>query len=240
MKFSELGIPFPLFDADQEDASEYAGVRQCTICGSRRHCFELGIGCAVTTNCPNCGSENGLDADDRDETLCRVCAAQIPFPAYPEDEEIVACYECLRSGRAAITKDTELGMISWEQAYEGLTNGVPNVFRADFELVEGEDGWVRARMPRDIMFELLRTPTYSSIQGERWQFCCRRPMVFIGIWSRERFTAEATNGDGQSLFNNVVQDVAPGLWEDQLHDATGIYVFRCADCERTTGHWDIA
>jgi hypothetical protein len=37
-----------------------------------------------------------------------------------------------------------------------------------------------------------------------------------------------------------VQDSVPGLWEDQLHDITGIYVFRCPSCDRVTAHWDIA
>lgn len=239
MAFSHLDIPFPLFEADEEDASEYIGLRACSICGSHHHCFELGIGCAVMTNCPQCGSENGLDADDREETSCRRCKALIPFPDFPDDE-IVACYDCLRSGKAALTKDTELGMISWEQAYEGLTHGIPGMSRSDFELVEAEDGWVRARLPSAMMFELLRTPNYSSIQGERWQFCCRRPMVFIGNWSRERFTSEADDGDGEALLNEIVQDVVPGLWEDRLHDITGIYVFRCPECGRRTGYWDIA
>jgi uncharacterized protein CbrC (UPF0167 family) len=190
--------------------------------------------------CPSCDSENGLDADDREESPCRSCDATIPFPELPDDDEIVACYDCLRAGKAAITTDTELGMVSWEQAYEGMTHGIPGMSRPDFELVDGEDGWVRARLPQAVMFELLRTPNYSSIQGERWQFCCKQPMVFIGTWSRERFKTEAENDDGESLLNELVQDVVPGLWEDRLHDITGIYVFRCAECGRRTGHWDIA
>lgn len=236
MAFSHLHIPFPLFDADEEDASEYVGLRICSLCGTHRHCFELGIGCAVMANCPSCGSENGLDADDRDETPCRSCDTTIPFPDLPDEAEIVACYECLRSGKAAITTDTELGMISWEQAYEGMTHGLPGLSRSDFELVNGDDGWVRARLPQAVMFELLRTPNYSSIQGERWQFCCKQPMIFIGTWSRERFTAEAESGDGESLLTEIVQDVVPGLWANRLHDITGIYVFRCGQCGRRTGH----
>ncbi|MCY2977861.1 MAG: CbrC family protein [Planctomycetota bacterium] len=240
MTFSNLDIPFPLFEADEEDASEYAGVIDCSLCGSHHHCFRMSIGCAVMLSCLNCGLENGLDADDREESLCRGCKTPIPFPDLSEDEEIVACYDCLRSGRAAITKDTELGMISWEQAYEGLTHGIPGMSRTDFELIEGEEGWMRARLPNDMMFELLRTPSYISIQGEQWQFCCKRPMIFLGNWSRERFNTEAEDRDGEALLNEIVQDVVPGLWEDRLHDATGIYVFRCSECGRRTGHWDIA
>ena len=240
MSFSNFGTPFPLFEAEEEDASEYIGLRICTICGNHHHCFELGIGCAVMINCPQCNAENGLDADDRENQPCRKCQLIIPFPEFSEDDEIVACYNCLRTGKAAITTDTELGMISWEQAYEGLTHGIPGLSRNDFELVTGEDGWIRARLPKEMMFELLRTPNYSSIQGEHWQFCCKAPMVFIGQWSRERFNEESEDGNGQALFNEIVQEVVPGLWEDQLHDITGVYVFRCNQCGRRTAYWDIA
>jgi uncharacterized protein CbrC (UPF0167 family) len=163
----------------------------------------------------------------------------MPFPAI-EDEEIRVCYSCLRSGQAGITKDTELGMVSWEQAFDGVTHGIPGLDRPDFEMVPKENDWVGARLPQEIMFELLRTPTYSTIQGDRWQFCCRRPMVFIGEWSREEFTRRAPDADGHRYFEEVVQNSVPGLWEDQLHDITGVYVFRCPSCESVTAHWDIA
>jgi hypothetical protein len=59
-------------------------------------------------------------------------------------DQIVACYSCLRQGRAAITKDTELGMVSWEQAFEGVTHGIPGLAHPDFELVPKENDWVGA------------------------------------------------------------------------------------------------
>jgi uncharacterized protein CbrC (UPF0167 family) len=90
------------------------------------------------------------------------------------------------------------------------------------------------------MFELLRTPSYLTIQGEQWLFCCKAPMVFVGSWSRDRFTKEAPDGDGRAYFESIVADPVPGLWEDQLHDATGIYVFRCPACRRLKAHWDLA
>ncbi len=238
--FDELGIPFPLFEGPSDQASEYCGVGSCSLCGSKRqHCFRLGIGCAVMLKCDNCRTENGLDADDREDGSCRHCAATVPFPAI-KDDEIRVCYSCLRSGKAAITKDTELGMVSWEQAFDGVTHGIPGLDRPNFEMVPKEDDWVGVRLPQEVMFELLRTPTYSTIQGDRWQFCCRRPMVFIGEWSREEFTHRAPNGDGHRYFAQVVQHNVPGLWEGQLHDITGVYVFRCPSCDRMTAHWDIA
>jgi uncharacterized protein CbrC (UPF0167 family) len=238
--FAQLDIPFPLFEGPADQASEYGGLGTCTLCGSNgQHCFELDIGCAVMRECASCGTVNGLDANNCDDSICRKCSGNISFPDLG-DAEIKACYACLRAGRAAITKDTELGMISWEQAFEGVTHGLPEMSRNDFEMVPKENGWVGARLSQDIMFELLRTPTYSSIQGERWQFCCQQPMVFVGEWSREEFSQRAPDGDGRRLFEEIVQDAVPGLWEDKLHDITGVYVFRCKLCGRLTAHWDIA
>ena len=131
-------------------------------------------------------------------------------------------------------------MISWEQAFEGMTHGRPGLRHSDFELVPTDSEWVRARLPQEVMFELLRTPTYQSIQGDSWLFCCKLPMVFIGEWNRAEFTKRAPNGDGEALFRTIVRDVVPGLWEDNLHDETGVYVFRCQKCSRQMAHWDLA
>lgn len=238
--FAELGIPFQLFEGPADQSSEYCGTDSCSLCGNeRQHCFRLAIGCAVLLDCPKCGELNGLSTVDRQRISCRKCRASVSFPDIADDV-IKACYSCLRSGKAAITKDTELGMVSWEQAFEGVTHGVPGLSRSDFEMVPKGDDWVGARLPQEVMFELLRTPTYSTIQGELWQFCCRGPMVFVGEWSRDEFVRRAPNGDGRSYFDAVVQGNVPGLWEDELHDTTGIYVFRCAACGRMTAHWDIA
>lgn len=240
MYFSELGIPFPLFEAEVHEASEYVGSRKCSICERQGHGFRLGIGCALMIKCPKCGLENGLDANDCETTPCRGCKCDIRFPQSLVDEEIIACFDCLRVGKAAICKDTELGAVFWEQAFDGLTHGIPGMSRADFELVESEDGWVSARLPQQVLFELLRTPKYMSIQGEVWLFCCQRPMIYLGNWSRVRFSQEAKNGDGKSLMEQIIEDVVPGLWEDELHDTTGIYVFRCPTCGKRRGTWDIA
>ncbi|MFO0936869.1 MAG: CbrC family protein [Gemmataceae bacterium] len=238
--FAQLGIPFRLFEGPSDQASEYCASGLCSQCSkNRQHCFRLGIGCAIMVSCPACGTENGLDADDREDCMCRRCKSDVPFPDLGEDE-VKICYDCLRVGKAAITKDTELGMISWEQAFEGVTHGIPGLDRADFEMVPKDDDWVGARLPEEVMFEMLRTPTYSTIQGEHWQFCCQQPMVFLGEWTREDFAQRALDGDGKRYFEEVVQDCIPGLWEDELHDITGVYVFRCQTCYRVTAHWDIA
>lgn len=239
--FASLGIPFPLFEADIEHASEYMGSRQCSLCGaSGVHCFELGIGADIIVECSSCGAENPLDASDKKGAECRRCSTPVLFPKIKGGGGLVVCYSCLRSGEAALTKDTVLGMVRWEDAQRGSTHGRPGLETTDFETVPKEDDWVAARVPREDLLELVRTPTYLSIQGDQWQFCCRRPMTFIGQWNRDDFDRNAPDGNGEAFFQEIVQDVVDGLWEDQLHDETGIYVFRCKKCERLTAHWDIA
>lgn len=238
--FNDLRISFPLFEGKVKDASEYIGECKCSVCGkNQKHCFELGIGCALMIKCEKCSAENGLDADDREDGTCYSCGDPIPFPE-DGDEEIAICYDCLRAGKGAITKDTELGMISWEQTYTGVTHGIPGMDRDDFEMVPTDSDWVGAKLDKDIMFELLRTPTYITIQGEKWQFCCKQPMVFVGSWSREDFSKYSEDGNSKAFFKSIIQDEVPGLWEDELHDETGIYVFECKHCGTKRAIWDLA
>jgi uncharacterized protein CbrC (UPF0167 family) len=237
--FTGLGIPFPLFEAPVTDAGGYVGLATCSLCrrGSQ-HCFRLGIGCAVMRDCPKCGTENGLDAYDSHDRPCQQCGEVLKFP--DSNGEVHTCYTCLRAGAAAITKDTELGMVSWDQAREGVTHGVLGLDRDDYEMVARDDDWVAARVPKELLYELLRTPTYNSIQGERWQFCCRAPMAFVGSWDQEAFNGRAPDGDGRSYFERVVVHAGPGLWDalDELRGDMGVYVFRCRHCGRVAAHWD--
>ena len=132
-------------------------------------------------------------------------------------------------------------MVSWEQSVSGVTHGLPGGLpRPDFEAVELEEGWVGARIPGTHLSELVRTPTYLTIQGDRWLFCCVAPMTYVGPWSRADFSVRARGGDGESLFYSIVDGAGPDLWLNRLHDETGVYVFRCRSCGRHRAHWDIA
>lgn len=237
--FAELAIPFPLFEASVDQAMEYCGETDCSLCGKAgQHCFTLGIGAALIVECPNCGARAGLDADDRENEACDLCGATILFPCV-EEEEITACYTCLRSGRAALTKDTVLGMVSWDEEVTESTPEFPTLNRSDAETILREDRPAGSPLSREAIWELLHTPAYNTIQGERWQFCCQRPMIFVGEWSRDEFSRRSPDGDGRGFFHDIVQEPVPGLWEDVLHDATGVYVFRCPTCGRLTAHWDM-
>jgi uncharacterized protein CbrC (UPF0167 family) len=238
--FQDMGIPFPLFEACIDEACEYRGSGRCSICEvPSEHIFELGIGCALIVDCSQCGAANGLDAHDRMAATCRVCEFSISFPA-DRRNDVVTCYTCLRVGRAAITKDTPFGMVSWEQIYTGITHGTPGLITTDFETVELEDDWVGARLPLAMMNELLRTPTFPTIQGEVWEFCCQQPMVYVGSWEREEFNMRSPDGNGKAYFESIVQDSDEGLWEDEMGDITGVYVFRCQHCNRFLANWDMA
>jgi uncharacterized protein CbrC (UPF0167 family) len=237
--FADLGAPFPLFEAPVDDASEFVGRGICGLCAAQSEvCFELGIGSDVVVSCATCGTEVGLDAEDREDRTCTQCGESLAFPPVPE--RLLCCFSCLRHGRAAITKDTELGMVTWEYASAGVTHGLPGLYRSDFEMVPTDSDWVGARVDRRLLLEMVRTPTYSTIQGERWKFCCQQPMVFLGSWSQDEFTAGAPDGDGKAFFTVILGEDVSGLWEDELHDITGVYVFKCRICSRLAGHWDVA
>lgn len=239
LTFHDLGIPFPLFEAPVSEAREYRGRGRCSLCHKEGvHCFSLTLGADLVIHCPGCKAEVALDADSRAGGMCQTCGSRLEFPDLGGDP-VLTCYACLRGGRAAMTKDTALGMIRHEDALRGVTHGVPGLNRADFELAPKGDGWTGVRLPVSMMMELLRTPTYLTIQGERWLFCCNAPMIHVGEWSRQKFSDMASDGNGRAFFDLVVQDVIDGLWEDKLHDKTGIYVFRCAACRKYSAHWDM-
>jgi uncharacterized protein CbrC (UPF0167 family) len=238
--FANLGIPFVLFEASVEEAADYVGLETCSLCNQENsHCFELSIGADVMCACPRCAQIVALDAADREAAACAACGASTPFPTVSTDR-LLCCYACLRAGRAAMTKDTQFGMIRYADAIAGVTHGRPGLSRADFERVQLDEGWVGAKVPSADMLELTRTPGYLTIQGEQWLFCCAQPMTYLGVWTSETFNEMAEGGDGRALFDKIVPDASDDLWEDNLHDETGIYVFRCRMCGERAAHWDLA
>jgi uncharacterized protein CbrC (UPF0167 family) len=132
-------------------------------------------------------------------------------------------------------------MVAWEEAAEGLTHGVPGLERSDFELVPSEEDpeWIRARVPTELLFELLRTPGYVTWQGEEWQFCCGRPGIYLGEWKEDEFHKRAPDGDGLALFRQVDLEGLDGELWGSLGGIGGPYVFRCPVCRRLSGHWDM-
>jgi uncharacterized protein CbrC (UPF0167 family) len=241
--FADLGIPFPLFEAPTTEASEYAGLATCRLCGRRdRHCFELGIGDALILPCPACGVQNGLDAHDRADTPCRSCGTPVLFPeSLRAKKQLLACYDCLRAGEAAMTKDTEFGMVSWDQAFQGVTNGVPGLATDQFEVVpiDPDEDWYGVRVPGEHLWELLRTPGFHSWQDERWLFCCRRPMTYLGGW-RDAMQSIRPD-DPNALFEGLFDpDDEARRWGFEEFEAgsPSLYDYHCLSCNRLRATWD--
>lgn len=243
--FADLDIPFPLFEAPTREASHYAGVATCRLCGrGERHCFELSIGDDLILPCPACGSENGLSATDRDDVPCRSCGALIIFPpSLVAKKQLLVCHDCLRAGKAAITHDTEFGMVTWRQAVEGVTHGVPGLRTEQFEVVaiDPAEDWYGARVPSEHLWELLRTPGFHSWQGESWLFCCRRPMTYLGGW---RDVMESLRPDDPDAFFQELfapdDEARSWGWEPFDEGSSSLYVYRCLSCGRcrATYDWD--
>jgi uncharacterized protein CbrC (UPF0167 family) len=241
--FADLGIPFPLFEAPIEDASDHVAPATCRLCGGRdRHCFELGIGDALILPCPACGAMNGLDADDRADVPCRSCGGTVPFPeGLKAKKRLLACYECLRGGKAALTKSTEFGAVSWEGAFAGVTSGEPGLRTDQFEMVpvDAEEDWYAVRIPGEHLWELLRTPDIVNWQEERWLFCCRRPMTYLGGWCSVMESLRPH--DPRAFFDGIIDpdDVSVDrLWEGLESGAVCLYVYRCHSCGRHRATWD--
>jgi uncharacterized protein CbrC (UPF0167 family) len=140
-----------------------------------------------------------------------------------------------------MTKDTEFGMVSCEQAFGGVTHGVPGLQTDQFELVpvDPEEGWYGARIPNEHLWELLRTPGYHSWQGERWLFCCRRPMTYLGGW---RHAVEAIRPDDPIAFFEGLfdaDDEARRLGYEAFESGSpSLYAYWCGTCGRCRATWD--
>jgi uncharacterized protein CbrC (UPF0167 family) len=132
-------------------------------------------------------------------------------------------------------------MVTLEHALEGLTHGVPGLSRDDFELIptEGEPEWMRARVDPSLLLELVRTPSYHTWQGERWQFCCGRPAVFVGEWKEKDFSRRTVDGKGKALFEKAkVVGLDSSAW-GHFNCMGGPYMFRCCVCAGLLGHYDM-
>lgn len=246
-ELARLGIPFPLYQAPLKSMDCYAGPGICSLEGVQKpHRFLMGIGCDIILSCPRCSTPVALDAEERAAAYCPKCQTRIPFPPPDEgEEELAVCYDCLRAGRAAITHDTEFGMVRWEDAIRGLTHGHPGlkpdpVVQNGFELGPMHDDWQTVRVPREILLELVRTPTYSTWQGDTWFFHCGRVMSYVGTWQVEDFYRLRPAGP-ESLFAELLgQDPR---WEQYWSifsdpDVAACYVHGCSACGKLRAYVD--
>lgn len=246
--FQQLGIPFPLYEAPINESSEYQPDSSCSIC--KRHeqpCFNLSIGCALMVTCGRCKTVNGLDAHSRNDVECCVCGSPVLFPSELKENEIKTCYDCLRNGGAAMTKDTELGMVSWDQALQERTHGRPGLTSNEFEtiVVSQDENWVGVKLPAPVLFELLRTPSFTTWQGEEWLFCCKTPMTYIGEWRHVAKSFSSTE-EARELFDSIMAECPDSTPREDIWDTVSteseaicVYVFRCKSCGSNRATWDM-
>jgi len=184
---------------------------------------------------------------------CTVCGARrcAVFKARGE-VDVVACYACLRAGRAPWTKFTEFGFVDAEHAAQGITHGTnsPPWPALGYDVVPHPENpassgerWYSVRIAREHLEELLRT--YSTWQGESWRFCCHQPAIFIGCWGIERWTdaarergVEVAELIGEALDLRPKETSELCTWLGDGRGSLSTYVFRCASCRRLRGHHD--
>jgi hypothetical protein len=239
-EFKRRSQIFPLFHADLADASGYRGNGRCSLCEQENdRCFELGSDTEILISCPKCSAEIACEADSWESKRCDNCGKNV---APPKLNDPLTCYTCLRAGKVAFNKRTEVGTFRYGDAMRGMP-----------DLVISEPGTVpmadrtqgEVRFPIASLLELMRTPTYYTMQYERWLFCCGTPMIYMGDWPREKFEEMVEDEnvnvilyeDGEAFFKDTVEGDVDGLWEGDL-DA-GIYVFYCPACDRYRAHWDL-
>lgn len=250
--FAELGRPFAFFEAPIEEAAGLDPIGHCSIClYLPKPTLKLGVGSGVVVRCRMCGTPHALDADLQEDTRCRACGRRLKFPRLEElwdfigkkrKQTVIACCDCLRSGRAAISKLTEYGIVTWESALEGLIDWVPEGASCPMRVVRL--GWGRhgALVPGRALLELVCTPMYRSWMTPVWLFCCGEPMTYIGAWSKEQFQRAAPDGDGKALLAEVLTDgrrlAHDALWYHGFGYDPRVYVFRCRHCGRLRANWD--
>lgn len=204
--------PFPLFAAPLSEAAGHTGTGPCVVCGAVAEVrFRLGGGGRLVPQ---------------------------EVPAHPDD---AVCVACLRAGHVAFTRDTEYGLVRWEDAVAGRTHGVPDLRHADgFSMSEPDgDGRVQVEIPPMVLLELVRTPVYSTWQDEHWLFCCGSAMVYIGRWARDDVVRHLP-GDPQAAFLAIFDDAEPWMWARLDELSIDFHAFRCRSCDRVRGHTDMS
>lgn len=207
-----MSQPFPLFAAPLSEAAGHTGAGPCVVCGA--------------------------EVDERVRLGGSGRLVPQEAPSGPDD---AVCVPCLRAGHVAFTRDTEYGMVRWEDAVAGRTHGVPDLRHADgFPLGEpNEDGWVSVEIPPMVLLELVRTPDYVTWQGERWLFCCGSAMVYIGRWKQDDVVRHVP-ADPAAAFLAIFDGAEPWMWTALDDLSIDFHAFRCRSCDRVRGHADMS
>lgn len=254
IRFQYHGISFPLFDAPVPLAPDYVGHRYCELCNiNKDNCFSFGIGTRVSVTCAQCSEENPVSGEAAKSTPCKRCGSSLPISSH---DSTTACFDCFRQGRATTVQDTELGMLtpddvdilqasgSSSSRYKPLLN---RLIASTKRMIRGStvpdhepaNYWRSKGIAVEDLVELTRTPNYLTWQGERWLFCCQKPMRYLGELDEDLAKHHDTiRADGE--FAKEILGPHEGEYFDVgMFGGPVIYVFECQNCGKKRAHYDI-
>ena len=183
---------------------------------------------------------------------CGVCKAENVrcFRVYDDEaNELLACYECVRTDKTNFGVYTELGSIRGPGCLDAIGIDEGAILAHGFEVLPhplepNESDWHLVHVPEAITLELARTPEFKTWQGCIWLFCCSQPMVYRGAWKEAEFEEHAGDKPPGVFFDGVVEDVdAKDMsWPPYapLEECGGPYVFQCKKCRRYRGYHDMS
>ena len=108
---------------------------------------------------------------------------------------------------------------------------MPGLETTEYETIPDDEGWVKVRVASEYLWELITTPTYSTWQGERWQFCCQKPMVYHGEW--QNLHKNQSDKNWAELNNQIEQILTTSPY-------ASVYIFKCSECGRYKYHYDFS
>ena len=243
---ADRGMPFPLWHGLLDEDCPGAGV--CTVCTRYRNDL-FGVK-HLAHPCFACGGMVAWQSDATGELVrCSHCDRLNEWPKdWPwEHEDIVACYECLRAGKAGIGASTEWGVVDLQNALDGVAVATDDsvadkASAAGFEVSSIQrygHSWPAIHLPQKQLDEVARSLTPKSLQDECWPWHCGSFMSYLGNWHQDDFD-RARPGDGKGFFvenyendwegNPTSPEEAEGFW-DWLNDDMGwSHVYRCETC----------
>lgn len=142
----------------------------------------------------------------------------------------LGCFSCLRKGHFEFWHDTEIGVLD--------EKGLKHVYNHNQS--------PPLDFPNTALAELRRTPQFITWQQELWLVHCSDFMAYVGTWEPKDFYANASDGDGRTLFHKMTDQKHRHLWDVSLRQgATQLeswhatyYAFRCLHCDKLRGNWD--
>ncbi|MCM8536264.1 MAG: CbrC family protein [Lentisphaeraceae bacterium] len=212
--------------------------------------------------------------DDEDDCeICKFCGtkSQYIYEIEESDDEEFGCIDCLINKKFTIPKSTEIGDIdengnfyklqeATETKIEGLDlenitesqiNDYINSRSFSTKILQTPDGYRKEQIQ-----EIIRTPNVTCFQDLDHPVHCKDFMKYIGRWAQEDFHKNATDGDGEKLWKQMIEEDMNHLWEETEKEieyygtewpqyetsnwahGSCVYVFECTKCKSKICHWD--